>query len=200
MACIGGDSRAVLRCVQHMDRYPHSYLTRFCGVHRVTMRRRGVRRKLHFIVMKNILFTPLKLHALYDLKVTCCVAAGRLLWWLLRVCWSNGLVAARPTLWLGLPGLHPRPSSVFQVCEHLQGPRLPREVCGVLCVLWAVARGACEPPAHVRRAGLSHLLQRKDNSLGTGTQVVFHGTVAHRCTGVCVLCVCFVCADRVFSA
>ncbi len=53
---------------QHIATYPYSYLTRFLGIYRLTFRRRGLRKEIHFTVMKNIFYTNLSLDLKYDLK------------------------------------------------------------------------------------------------------------------------------------
>ena len=55
---------------QHIRTHPCSYLTRFLGVHRISFRRHGLRKDIHFTVMKNIFFTPLHIDCKFDLKVS----------------------------------------------------------------------------------------------------------------------------------
>nr|ADI46824.1 PIP5K1f [Volvox carteri f. nagariensis] len=50
---------------RHLDRHPHSLLSRFLGLHAVTT---PGGRKYRFVVMSNIFRTPLHLHRKYDLK------------------------------------------------------------------------------------------------------------------------------------
>eukprot|EP01025_Chloroclados_australasicus_P064321 TRINITY_DN8580_c3_g1_i6.p2 TRINITY_DN8580_c3_g1~~TRINITY_DN8580_c3_g1_i6.p2 ORF type:complete len:501 (-),score=43.13 TRINITY_DN8580_c3_g1_i6:340-1842(-) len=63
------EMRLLLECLpryfQHVDKYPHTLLTKFYGLHRITaINGRAVR----FVVMGNIFQTHLKLHRRYDLK------------------------------------------------------------------------------------------------------------------------------------
>lgn len=52
--------------VRHMTSQPNSLINRYYGLHRVKMPH--IRRKLHFVVMNNIFFTPKPIHTKYDLK------------------------------------------------------------------------------------------------------------------------------------
>ena len=52
--------------VEHMGRYPDSLLNRYYGLHRVKMPH--IRRRLHFVVMNNIFYTPKDIHVKYDIK------------------------------------------------------------------------------------------------------------------------------------
>ncbi|KJE91970.1 hypothetical protein CAOG_08653 [Capsaspora owczarzaki ATCC 30864] len=51
---------------EHMLHNPDSLLARFCGLHAICLSRE--QEWIHFVVMENSIFTPLKLHERYDLK------------------------------------------------------------------------------------------------------------------------------------
>jgi hypothetical protein len=52
--------------VRYMIRNPNSFINQYYGLHRVKMPH--LNRKIHFVVMNNILHTPKPIHTLYDLK------------------------------------------------------------------------------------------------------------------------------------
>lgn len=55
--------------LQHMQAFPHSYINRIFGLHRVSIRTHGITRHIHFFVMNNVFCTQLKIHRVFDLKV-----------------------------------------------------------------------------------------------------------------------------------
>ena len=50
----------------HVHNFPHTLLTRFCGMHKVKPEREG--RDVRFVVMHNAFCTDLEIHETYDLK------------------------------------------------------------------------------------------------------------------------------------
>eukprot|EP01025_Chloroclados_australasicus_P032684 TRINITY_DN3312_c1_g1_i2.p2 TRINITY_DN3312_c1_g1~~TRINITY_DN3312_c1_g1_i2.p2 ORF type:complete len:868 (-),score=148.82 TRINITY_DN3312_c1_g1_i2:719-3133(-) len=63
------EMKLLLECLpgyyRHIDKYPHTLVTKFYGLHRITP---GNGRTVRFVVMGNIFQTNLKLHRRYDLK------------------------------------------------------------------------------------------------------------------------------------
>lgn len=60
--------RILAHYYSHVMTYPHSYITRFFGMHRLKMPH--LRRKIHFVVMQSVFASPdgREVHEMYDLK------------------------------------------------------------------------------------------------------------------------------------
>jgi hypothetical protein len=64
------ESKFLRRILAHYYQYamthPHTYITRFYGMHRIKMPH--IRRKIHFVVMQSVFFGDNDIHEMYDLK------------------------------------------------------------------------------------------------------------------------------------
>ena len=71
------ESKFLRRILPHYFKYtmasPHSYITRFFGLHRVKMHH--LRKKLHFVVMQSVFYGDKEIHRIFDIKV--CVVVAR---------------------------------------------------------------------------------------------------------------------------
>ena len=61
-------SHASAARAQYVMKNPHTFITRFYGMHRLKMNYLG--RKLHFVVMQSVFEGDQAIHETYDLKVT----------------------------------------------------------------------------------------------------------------------------------
>jgi 1-phosphatidylinositol-4-phosphate 5-kinase len=58
--------RILAHYYQYVMEHPHTYITRFYGLHRIKMPH--IRRKIHFVVMQSVFYGQHTIHEMYDLK------------------------------------------------------------------------------------------------------------------------------------